>query len=418
MSAAAAYVRRGACPALYAPMQTGDGLLIRLRPVADWLTPQQFSGLCRTAEQHGNGIIEITARGNFQVRGLSEESATRFSDDIARLEIDVRTGVPVEKSPLAALDPAEIADPGPMALAIEAEIESAGLTSRLGPKVSVLVDGGGSFSLDNLAADIRLRAAQRKGRALWRISIAGDARTETTIGAASQEGAVGFAIDLLTQIAELGVAARATDLFESATHEPAAANMTGHPNVGVLPLRDGRFALSVGLALGRSDARSLEKFAELAEMAGVDKLCPAPGRLLIAILPSIESVRALLDTAGSLGLITRGDDPRLAISACAGAPACGSAHFDTKAVAEIIAADQSELIGQFGDVHISGCAKGCAHPAPAGLTIVGSGQGVGLVVNGTARQQPTAYLPLKKASHLPAAFETALAEINAYRTEK
>ena len=27
-------LRRGACPALAAPMQTGDGLLVRLNPVA------------------------------------------------------------------------------------------------------------------------------------------------------------------------------------------------------------------------------------------------------------------------------------------------------------------------------------------------------------------------------------------------
>ena len=35
-----AFSRRGACPALSAPMQTGDGLLVRLNPVAGGLSPK------------------------------------------------------------------------------------------------------------------------------------------------------------------------------------------------------------------------------------------------------------------------------------------------------------------------------------------------------------------------------------------
>ncbi len=36
---AGGFTRRGACPALSAPMQTGDGLLVRLNPVAGGLSP-------------------------------------------------------------------------------------------------------------------------------------------------------------------------------------------------------------------------------------------------------------------------------------------------------------------------------------------------------------------------------------------
>jgi len=40
-----AELRRGACPTLKAPMQTGDGLLARLNPVAGGLSPKSLIGL-------------------------------------------------------------------------------------------------------------------------------------------------------------------------------------------------------------------------------------------------------------------------------------------------------------------------------------------------------------------------------------
>ncbi len=41
-------------------------------------------------------------------------------------------------------------------------------------------------------------------------------------------------------------------------------------------------------------------------------------------------------------------------------------------------------------IHISGCAKGCAHAAPAALTIVGTAEGCALIANGSARDAPFA----------------------------
>ena len=38
--------RRGACPALFTPMQTGDGLLVRIVP-ADAITPTAFAAVLR-----------------------------------------------------------------------------------------------------------------------------------------------------------------------------------------------------------------------------------------------------------------------------------------------------------------------------------------------------------------------------------
>ncbi|MGA8498854.1 MAG: precorrin-3B synthase, partial [Xanthobacteraceae bacterium] len=56
---------------------------------------------------------------------------------------------------------------------------------------------------------------------------------------------------------------------------------------------------------------------------------------------------------------------------------------------QIAAAAAPHLDGSF-KIHISGCAKGCAHPAPAALTIVGTSSGCALIANGSARDMPFA----------------------------
>ncbi len=62
-------LRRGACPGLSAPMSTGDGLLVRLVPT-DEMALDAFIALCAAARMHGNGTMEVTARGSLQVRGI------------------------------------------------------------------------------------------------------------------------------------------------------------------------------------------------------------------------------------------------------------------------------------------------------------------------------------------------------------
>ena len=74
--------RRGACPTLHTPMPTGDGLLARIRVVGASLTPDQIAELARLAAEHGNGLVEITARGNLQVRGLRATSAAPFAEAV------------------------------------------------------------------------------------------------------------------------------------------------------------------------------------------------------------------------------------------------------------------------------------------------------------------------------------------------
>src|SRR6185437_9336837 len=92
-SAATGSLRRGICPGLSRPLLTGDGLLVRIMPIGT-IPFDAFGALCAAARADGNGIIEVTARGSIQVRGLSADSAPRFADAIATRGIAV-DGVPI-----------------------------------------------------------------------------------------------------------------------------------------------------------------------------------------------------------------------------------------------------------------------------------------------------------------------------------
>ena len=101
MSAA---LRRGACPSLAAPMRTGDGWLARLS-FTEGLTGAQLAGLAAVAARLGNGLIEVTARGSLQIRGLAEGAPLAAA--VAPLGLPLAEGVPMVTSPLAGCDPAQ-----------------------------------------------------------------------------------------------------------------------------------------------------------------------------------------------------------------------------------------------------------------------------------------------------------------------
>ncbi len=388
---------RGACPALAAPLQTGDGLLVRLSPACGALTPAQLEGLAEAGLRHGNGILEVTARGSLQLRGLKTDTVAPLAADIDALGIAVRTGVPVETGPLAGLDPQEVADPRPLADAIRGAIARIGLAQSLGPKVSVVVDGGGALHLAGLIADVRLTAARVSHGIAWRLAVAGTAETAVPIATVDEQNAHEAAIFVLTKIAELGRQSRGADL------DPAAvgariAHLAGAfalivdgderppkncDPVGVLNLADGRAALGVGLPFGQIEASRLAGFCRMAGDADVSEIRPSPGRALL-LLAEASACLEIQPKVPRYGLIADPGDARLGIAACPGSPACASGHIAARAIAEQLAALGHGLFDNSLAVHVSGCPKGCARPAPADLTFVGHEEGVDLIVAGTA----------------------------------
>ena len=85
MSLAATFDVKGWCPGALRPMQSGDGLIARVRPWCGAFSLAQASGLAEIAERLGNGHIDLTRRANLQIRGLREEGLPGLHDALDRL---------------------------------------------------------------------------------------------------------------------------------------------------------------------------------------------------------------------------------------------------------------------------------------------------------------------------------------------
>jgi precorrin-3B synthase len=411
--------RRGACPGLSAPMLTGDGLLARFMPIGT-VSLAAFSALCALARKHGNGVMEITSRGSIQVRGLNAATAPRFADDVAALDIAAADGVPVLTNALTGLDASEHLDAGIIAANLRRAITQHALNARLNAKVSVAIDSGSAPGLEKLAADIRLCAQPMNGNNAVTLAVGGDAASAARLGVVAAADAVEAAARLLDIIAAHGREARArdvvtvkgTDIFETAINalliapaSPARINAGKTDAIGRHHLRDGKLACGIGLAFGHAGAQSLEDLADAAAAAGASGMRPAPGRALMAIGLTAAAAPAFIGSAERLGFIVRADDPRRHVVACAGAPICASAHIASRAMAPQIAEIAAPHLGDAFIIHLSGCSKGCAHSASAGLTVVGTPDGCALVSHGTSHDAPFAVaatheLPATIAKHV------------------
>jgi precorrin-3B synthase len=400
--------RRGACPGLSAPMPTGDGLLARLTPAAP-VPLGAMAAFCEAARRHGNGAIEVTARGSLQVRGLTPHSAPLFAAQVGELGIAVHEGVPV----IAAID-----DGAADVLAVQLRRAITAARLALSPKVSVAVDGDGLLHLDGLSADVRLRIAglewgAQSSALRFHLGIggnaSGDALATTWLGTVALEDAVDAVRHVLAIIAGHGPAARAADVLRrdgiEAFHAIAAVDPSPAPPprmptdmIGLHATRDGAMALGVGLVFGSAHCAALAELACAAAHHGAQTMRPAPDRTLLLTGISALNVGGLTAAAERLGFIAHADDPRRRIAACPGAPACASGLIPARTIASTLspalAAVGLERTGVL--VHVSGCPKGCAHAAPAALTVVGTPQGCGVVYGGTAHEAPRHYVdPLR-----------------------
>lgn len=376
-------LRRGACPTLPDPMPTGDGLLVRLPAMR--LAPETLRALCEAARRHGNGTIEVTARGSLQIRGLTAASAPLLARDAAGLDLPadaLAPKFPVSTSPLAGLVP----DPADLPALADALRRRGSALSGLGPKVSVAIDGDGPLHLDAVPADIRLRATAQG----LHLSLGGRARTATPLGWIARAQAADAVLRLLRLVAARGPAARIAAMLASdglgpfraalgrLDDGPALAIRPPSEPIGRHPLPGGRIATGIAAAFGGIAAADLEALLIDVQARGVTAVETAPGQALLLVGPADAGIDA---ACARHGFITRADDPRRRITACAGAPACAAGLIATRTLAAGIA---PVLDGSF-DLHLSGCRKGCAAPGHAGATIVGEPDGAHVVAQGITR---------------------------------
>lgn len=372
---AAGYEIKGRCPGALAPMASGDGLIVRVKPRCGALSVDALAGLSAASGRYGNGVIELTRRANVQLRGVREDTLAPMLDELGRLGlVDNDPALEAVRNilvgPLAGIDPDEAVDMRPIAAELVERLAED--PPQLPAKFAFVLDGGGRFPLAQMRADVRLT-----GLAGGRVAVCFGGAQLMEVEA---DGAARIAVEL----------AHAHAQSPPRTAERNAAPASGSaPRLGVLEIGR-RFALGVGVPFGQFAGDQLGAVARVLVAADAGEVRISPWRALYVASDSREAVERLAREMSALGLIDRDDDPLARIDACPGAPACASAHTAARDDARRMAGALAG-IRQLGSVHVSGCAKGCARSAPAELTLVGQpGGDYGVIARGTARELPVA----------------------------
>jgi precorrin-3B synthase len=414
---------KGWCPGALKPMQTGDGLIVRVRPRGGMLTPTQMLALCRIARTYGNGHIDLTRRANLQVRGVRNEVLPRVWAALADCGL-IDTSAEAEAvrnvlvSPLAGLDPTEICDVRPIAAALEQELEQNQALWALPGKFGFVVDGGGLLALNEERADICLKAI-RTGSGDAAIAVGIDAPGVTEwLALVEQRAAHAAAVDVA--IAFLSVSrgeqrARMRDLGAGAIAQlkrllPASLQSVSElrfdlisssgNSIGAITAQGRSIAVGLGLPFGRIKSDRLETLVAEASSLGIHELRLSPWRVLYVPVECMRDGETLSDVAASCGFITGPRHPLMAIDACPGKSACVSGFIDTRSIAHAFA--EAMPMAGISSVHVSGCGKGCARSKPADVVLVGTPSGIGVIRNGAASDAPHTIVALDDVARLPA----------------
>ena len=398
---------RGRCPSLMAPMEAGDGLLVRVKPRAATLAAEQADAVSEASRRFGNGVVELTNRGHLQIRGLSETGVEGLCRSMA--EIGLAGASPraeavrnVLADPLGPDDPNARFDSHDLARRLSLVLEDDPALHDLPDKFGILVDAGIALPLAGCTADIAVRS--EGGGATVSLD-GGDRSLPLAVGDAEDavcrllsaflswlEDRDGRDAPQLPRMKTMVAACGADGVFRTAgLHGKTRPDVrAGGPAIRPLPgfvqTADGlRGCFLLGAPFGGIEAEGLADLAEMARIFSDGTIRVSPWKAAVLCGVSRADAPALRGRAAKAGFVVEPDDPRARIVACAGRPRCASAEADTRADATLVAA--ADRMPE-GVLHVSGCAKGCAHPSPAAVVLVATPRGYDLIRHGRPGDAP------------------------------
>jgi precorrin-3B synthase len=398
-------LRKGWCPGALAPMLSGDGYIFRLRLTNGVLSFERAKIFADLARRYGNGAFDLSARANLQMRGVGADNISALQAELAALgllDADPRAEAVrnIVASPLAGFDNTALIDARPLVEALNALLIREKALHDLPPKFGFSVDGRGVLPLRGVETDIGFSAFTDDESLRLRVSLGGIVVGSVTLDhflPAAENLARNFLRlrdgerRMAALVARLDATVGVAGLFDHAPVDIEAPQKVRAPLgpekfLGAHYCGEGAFFAGAGLLFGRVDADSLAALAHEAQACGAAELRLTPWRTLLAVGLNAPDASALAARCADLGFLVDASDPRLAFTACPGAPACASALDDVRAVALALA---PHWRADAGRVHVSGCVKGCAMNARA-LTFVAGRGGYALVENGFARDEPVA----------------------------
>jgi precorrin-3B synthase len=348
------------CPGVLRPHRAEDGLVVRLRIPGGQTTAEVLSALCRLAAAYsigpaGAGYVQLTSRGNLQLRGLDGTRLAELTQKVFALGLlpsfahdRVRN---IVASPLTGLD-ADRPDLRPMVGELDAALcAEPGLAGLPGRFLFALDDGRGDVA--SLAFDLGYRAVD-------------DDRGLLVVGGPAPRGRM---------VARREAVPAMIDLAREVVRRRASVADPGW-RVWELPgLGDGlaELALSRGSAVplgavsGAASVKAPLGLLTAGQLGAVQAV--AAGRSVVITpwrgLVVVGAADALAWLARS-GLITDDTSHWSMITACIGAPGCARSLIDTGALAAALV----DRGAPDRPVHISGCPRRCGAPNHDHLDLV------------------------------------------------
>ena len=402
-------LRRGWCPGALRPMETGDGLLVRIRPSGGVISSGVARILAECAEEFGNGLLDLSSRANLQIRGVSESGypllITRLRS-VGLIDADewVEASRNIIMSPLGGIDPTGLIDARGLVAGLELKLKKFNQISEIPSKFGFSIDDGGLYSLHLEGADIRLEVVtSRTGEHRIALGLNGSALVATSsIGHVVDDAMrlVGAFLSLkgtcsepVRRMAHLVAAIGAEKIFEVAgleTRIQTNAFVRQVPKTLGFRSVQGLEFLGVGVPFGRLNTSNLRFLSELAELSPFAELRLTPWRTIL--------VPGLCEDAGGILLASRAgefildhDDPLLSVASCPGAPACKNGSTPTQEDARSLSKLARDLMTSGTVLHVSGCRKGCAKSSDSEVTLVGRDGRYDLVLAGRAMDLPAQF---------------------------
>ncbi|WP_327139701.1 precorrin-3B synthase [Nocardia sp. NBC_01327] len=384
------------CPGVLRLHDAADGPLARIRVPGGRLTPQQLQALAEASSELADGSIELTSRGNVQLRQVRDARALEARLTAAGLlpsasherirniiasplagrvggAADVHELVPALDAGLQA-DPRLAELPGRVLFTLD---DGRGDVSGLGGDIGVHAVDGDTYALllagadsgvrvpAGDAVDLMLAAAHgflelRDGQ--WRLHEIPDAGPR-------------LADRLLNSRSGLEASAESVEIV--VRHEIP---------IGWMTQGDDRVALGAGVPLGSLPARTAEFIAAVER-----PILLTPWRSLVIADLDEWAAEQVVRVLAPMGLIFDAHSPWLLASACAGMPGCAKSRTDVRAdVAEAVESgrivpagapqfareglEAAEIVAS-GRQHWSGCERRCGRPRGAVTDIIATTDG-------------------------------------------
>ncbi|MFE2285318.1 cobalamin biosynthesis protein CobG [Streptomyces sp. NPDC059443] len=396
--------RGDACPGALRLHAADDGYLARVRIPGGLLSVRQASVLALAADRFGDGHLELTSRGNVQLRGLADGCGAGLAELLGAAGLLPAPGHErvrnIVATPMSGLDGRGHVPATPWVGELDRLLcASARATALSGRFLFALDDGRGDVAA--LGPDVTV-LGRPDGRALVRLGAAADA---VEVAAADAPRAALLAAEyFLDRVDAAGTRAwRVSEL--PAEHAPDAGRFAarlaadgiacGHAAEVAWPYAEppgpgeGPYgSLCVLPPLGRLTAGQWRVLAEVADGAG--------GELRVTPWRGIVLTRAVTTGAGTApdgatrirgaGLVVSPGSAWESVTACTGRPGCAKSLADVRADARALvpeaagpaprSSERSSSGARPLPVHWSGCERRCGHPRGAvWVDVVATGDG-------------------------------------------